>query len=175
MKLFLGLHLTLGLLIRLYYSLQSHRSGGYQIIRKRELSAVIITLGLFFTLVLTGLWIFKPEWIKSGQLEIHRFYQTAGMFFLVFHLILLFLSHRSLGHFWSGFIALRENHRVINRGIYRYLKHPMYLGVFCWILGLWLCCQNLWFLSLIFLAAGILIRIPREEKLLEKAEGETVR
>lgn len=172
MKLILGLHMAAGLLIRLYYSWKFRKTGEYKIIRRGEISAWIITLGLILTFILTLFWILRPRWLDSGQLRYRGLYGVLGMFFLALHLFLLTLSHRALGPFWSGFIALKTNHSVIRQGIYRYLKHPMYLGVICWILGLWFCCQNLWFLFLLILALGIIIRIPREEKLLEQAEEE---
>lgn len=46
----------------------------------------------------------------------------------------------TLGTLWSYHIEIREHHEVIRTGIYRYLKHPAYVGnifipAFCFLIG----------------------------------------
>jgi protein-S-isoprenylcysteine O-methyltransferase Ste14 len=40
--------------------------------------------------------------------------------------ILFYLVHSYLGHSWSGFIALLDDHKLIKNGPYKYMRHPMY-------------------------------------------------
>src|SRR4029453_15041377 len=50
----------------------------------------------------------------------------AGVLCLVAGLWCLRRSHSDLGRYWSVTLELRENHRLITEGIYRYVRHPMY-------------------------------------------------
>jgi len=52
-------------------------------------------------------------------------------------------THRTLGRHWSGILELRENHRLISSGPYRYIRHPMYTGFFMMPVGMALVTANL--------------------------------
>jgi len=38
------------------------------------------------------------------------------------------IAIRSLGIYWSYHVELRNDHKVIRHGIYKYIKHPAYIG-----------------------------------------------
>ena len=44
-------------------------------------------------------------------------------------------SHSDLGTYWSVTLELRENHRLITQGVYRYVRHPMYTALFLYSIG----------------------------------------
>lgn len=49
-------------------------------------------------------------------------------------LVWLYLFHRShvdLGRNWSRSLELREDHKLVTRGVYAYVRHPMYTALFC--------------------------------------------
>ena len=74
-----------------------------------------------------------------------------------------------LGRNWSADLTLKENHELIDRGPYRFIRHPIYTGFALLILG-----TTLWyghaegFIFFIALLAGLYIRAQREERLLSK-------
>jgi protein-S-isoprenylcysteine O-methyltransferase Ste14 len=41
----------------------------------------------------------------------------------------------TLGRNWSGTVTVKENHVLITRGPYAWVRHPIYSGVLCMLLG----------------------------------------
>lgn len=44
-------------------------------------------------------------------------------------------SHADLGTNWSLTLEVRENHRLVTAGIYRHVRHPMYLALLVYSVG----------------------------------------
>jgi protein-S-isoprenylcysteine O-methyltransferase Ste14 len=40
-----------------------------------------------------------------------------------------------LGKYWSGRITLKENHRIIQTGLYAWVRHPIYSGLILALFG----------------------------------------
>ena len=55
---------------------------------------------------------------------------TVAVAILVFGLCLFKRSHDDLGTNWSVSLELRENHKLINQGVYKSIRHPMYSSLF---------------------------------------------
>jgi protein-S-isoprenylcysteine O-methyltransferase len=74
-----------------------------------------------------------------------------------------------LGKFFTVNVALASDHRVIDTGPYRYIRHPAYLGVLLAFLGLGLCFANFaaLFLFIVPPAAALLYRMNIEEDALK--------
>jgi len=50
-------------------------------------------------------------------------------------LVIFWKSHKDLGREWSVALALKENHRLITTGIYRRIRHPMYLSIWGFVVA----------------------------------------
>src|SRR5438552_12237316 len=50
-------------------------------------------------------------------------------------LALMLWARVTLGRNWSGGVVLKEDHELIQRGPYAYVRHPIYSGVFLLMLG----------------------------------------
>jgi protein-S-isoprenylcysteine O-methyltransferase len=62
--------------------------------------------------------------------------------------------------------AKKENHVLITHGVYKYLRHPSYVGFYYWSIATQLVLNN-WFSVVIFSAASLMFfrrRIPYEEE-----------
>src|SRR5262245_60604940 len=60
-----------------------------------------------------------------------------------------------LGRRFSGFVAIQQDHELVTTGIYRFVRHPSYLGVIVMVVG-W----SLAFRSSAGLALSLLILVP---------------
>ena len=45
------------------------------------------------------------------------------------------LTHRELGRNWSIRLKLREGHSLVTKGVYRYVRHPMYSAFWLWAIA----------------------------------------
>jgi len=69
--------------------------------------------------------------------------------------------------FAAPVVAMQEGHRVIDTGVYAYVRHPMYAGALLYLIGLPLMLQSwngLWLSPLLIL--GVAWRAVNEEKML---------
>jgi protein-S-isoprenylcysteine O-methyltransferase Ste14 len=60
---------------------------------------------------------------------------VAGVMCSVIGLWLFYRSHADLGINWSITLVIREQHRLITQGVYRRIRHPMYLALVLYSIG----------------------------------------
>src|SRR5436305_13982387 len=79
----------------------------------------------------------------------------------------------ALGRFSPFRVACQDEHRVIDAGPYRVVRHPSYSGLLVACLGLGIAFANWLSLSVLVVLplAGILVRIRIEERALTAALG----
>ncbi|MFW9891170.1 MAG: methyltransferase family protein, partial [Candidatus Thorarchaeota archaeon] len=81
--------------------------------------------------------------------------------------------HRHLDTQWSIALELKEDHKLITSGPYKSIRHPMYLGIFIYTLGIALVASDI--LVFIFFMFSIWVnyrRIPVEEQMMIDEFGE---
>jgi protein-S-isoprenylcysteine O-methyltransferase Ste14 len=77
-----------------------------------------------------------------------------------------------LGRLFSGFVVLQQQHTLITRGCYRWVRHPIYTGSLFAVLGFFLVFRSqLVVIVLPVYVAGTLWRIAAEEQLLAEHFG----
>lgn len=142
-----------------------HRSRGVKVARsyKTRLETGLLVLawvGFFVPLV----WVVSPAFafaeypLRAGPL-------AAGAACLVPGLWLFHRSHADLGTNWSITLEVREDHRLVTEGVYRRIRHPMYLALGLFSIGQALVVPN-WIAGPSYLVAfGILfaLRFRAEE------------
>lgn len=79
---------------------------------------------------------------------------------------------KSLGEFYSSKLRIMPNHRVVRVGLYRYIRHPAYLGTILMSLGGPLVLESLYSsLIMSLIIPFYLYRIRIEENMLLKKLG----
>jgi serine phosphatase RsbU (regulator of sigma subunit)/protein-S-isoprenylcysteine O-methyltransferase Ste14 len=97
------------------------------------------------------------------------FLTAAGLAFTVW-------ARLHLGRYWSGIITLKEGHKVIDTGPYRFVRHPIYTGWLAAMFGSALLAGTLdGFLGFELIVLAFIIKLQREEKLLANKLGDEYR
>ena len=123
----------------------------------------------FFMVGLHSLWLFSL--LLIGVFNIFERDFSFSLFFVGLTLFLIgqslrIIAIKTLGERWSTRILSLPNAPVINNGIFKYLKHPNYLGVIFEIFALPVM-LGLWDVAIVFSLLNLVIlyfRIKQEEK-----------
>ncbi len=102
---------------------------------------------------------------------------ALGVVAMASGLWLFWRSHADLGDSWSVTLELNADHRLVTRGVYRFMRHPMYTSFFVSGLGQALLLAN-WAAgpsALVAVALLVLVRVPREEKMMIDQFGDEYR
>lgn len=97
----------------------------------------------------------------------------AGLVVELAFLWLFHASHRQLGKNWSVSLEIRNEHRLVTDGLYRYVRHPMYLSFWLWAIAQALLLPN-WIAGpagLVGVAILYFYRVGHEEAMMRKAFG----
>ena len=68
-------------------------------------------------------WCLRKYWIEPSWVAWSLFALTAAGF------AFCWWARLHLGRLWSGFVTVKEGHRVIDTGPYGWVRHPIYAGV----------------------------------------------
>ena len=81
----------------------------------------------------------------------------------------------TLGRFFTSNISIQSTHRLVDSGIYKYLRHPSYSGLLLAFVGIGFAHDNWISLAALMLPviAALLYRIAKEEQVLRAALGGT--
>ena len=149
------------------------RSRGVKVAKsgKGTLEVVLLTiawLGFFVPLF----WIATP-WLAFADYPLHPLPFGAGIACLAIGLWFFHRSHADLGTNWSVTLEVREKHQLVTHGIYRRVRHPMYMALFLYSVGQVLALPN-WVAGPSYLLAfGLLfvLRIGPEERMMREQFG----
>ena len=150
------------------------RSRGVKVARSRKgpLEVALLTLAWMGFLV-PLIWVVSPLF-SFAEYSLRPWPFGAGVLCLVGGLWWFHRSHSDLSTYWSVTLELRENHRLITQGVYRYVRHPMYAALFLYAIGQALVVPNWVVGPSYFVAFGILFafRIRAEERMMLETFGD---
>jgi protein-S-isoprenylcysteine O-methyltransferase Ste14 len=144
--------------------------------RSRTIPVVKNRKGTLEIALLTIAWIafFMPLiWIVSPLFEFADYPLdpipfVTGIICLVIGLWLFYRSHMDLGTNWSITLQVREKHQLITQGLYRSIRHPMYLALIIYSVGQGLVLPN-WLVGPSYGIAMVLLiafRLGPEERMM---------
>ena len=91
----------------------------------------------------------------------------AAAFLCVAGLAFALWARVTLGRNWSGVVTLKEGHELVERGPYRFVRHPIYTGMLIMFFAAALVQSNLsGFVSVLLMFASFCIKLEREETLM---------
>jgi protein-S-isoprenylcysteine O-methyltransferase Ste14 len=139
--------------------------------RKGTTERVLLALvGVAFLLALV--WVATPL-LRAADYAPRPAALVAGLLAYAAGLTLLYRSHRDLAEQWSVTLELKEGHALVTRGVYRRLRHPMYLALLLYGLGQALVLPNLVAgpAYLVATLALVGLRLGPEERMMSEAFG----
>jgi protein-S-isoprenylcysteine O-methyltransferase Ste14 len=150
-----------------------HRGVAITVVKNRKgrterLLLILTSLGFFLPIV----WVGTPA-LAFADYPLRAVPWVAGNCCLGLGLWLLYRSHADLGTNWSITLEVREKHQLVTHGVYRHLRHPMYLALLLYASGQALVLPNWvagpsYLVALLFLFA---LRVGPEERMMVEEFG----
>jgi len=131
---------------------------------------VFVAVGNF---ILPVLYLFTP-FLAFADYRLPAFVPWCGSAIMLAALWLFWRSHSDLGLNWSAFLEMRKDHQLIRQGVYRSIRHPMYVAISLFGVAQALMLQN-WVAGLSGLVTFVplyFVRTPREERMMREWFGE---
>jgi protein-S-isoprenylcysteine O-methyltransferase Ste14 len=137
---------------------------------KSSLRFLWITIIIFvFIGVFLGVW--RIGW-RIGYIPV-KFISLTGLVLIVLGLIIRWTAILTLKKYFTVDVSIQSNHKIIDKGIYKFIRHPAYAGSLLSFLGLGLAFSN-WLSTLVIfipILIAFIYRIRVEEKALVQAFG----
>ena len=128
--------------------------------------------------LILGFWLLFGKQENWGWLN-YRFLPNvpamwgAGLLLTALGIGISIWARLSLGSNWSGAVTLKDDHELIRRGLYRWIRHPIYTGILLGMIGTAMIRGHLrgW-LGFIVALGTFYFKARREESFLRKEFGE---
>src|SRR5260370_679280 len=149
------------------------RSRAIPVVRNQKgpLETVLLSIA-WAAFFLPLIWIATPLFAFADY-PLHPVPLFIGVLCLVLGLWLFHRAHADLGTNWSITLEVREKHQLVTHGIYRWVRHPMYLALLIYSLGQALVIPT-WLMgpsSGVAMAWRIALRMGREERMMREQFG----
>jgi protein-S-isoprenylcysteine O-methyltransferase Ste14 len=140
-----------------------------KLVKRQSIVRLVIVLLLFSALF------FLPYADRRGigvmnDVQIVRW---IGLFCFGLGSVLVFWSGITLGRLYSAEVTLQKNHQLITSGLYRYIRHPRYLGGIIYTIGISFLFRSWIGIAGIILSLSVIfLRIRNEEALMHEEFGQ---
>ena len=123
---------------------------------------------VFLQFFIISLHFFKWEFIPEKQIiQVTPFSFFVGFLIIIIAFIILLVAIKDLGRNLSPFPRPIKNSNLVNTGIYRFARHPMYYSLIFISIGVFIIKLSIYYLFLtLILALIIKFKIVLEEKYL---------
>lgn len=134
------------------------------------------TLVLLFLAAVLVIYALDAPWLRIFSIPLPDWLRWAGFCLGLIGLALWTWTQAVLGKEYSPQLQLRQGQRLVTRGPYAWMRHPMYTAMFIEGTALALVTANWCFvLFATAMIAGFVIRAPREEQMMVMAFGDEYR
>ena len=113
-------------------------------------------------------------WLDWANYHLPVWLGIYGLLLLACSLFVFWRAHFDLKANWSPTLEIRADQTLVTSGIYRLVRHPMYLSQLLWVIAQMLILQNglAGPLDLLFFIPFYFLRAPAEEKMLLERFGD---
>ncbi len=171
------------LVVRVYYGLKARRTGkggwavkaeaieregwGIMLLRLTALPCVLAAIVLYAV---------NPPWLSAFAIPFPAWARWIGVGLAVLSIPLLAWVHHTLGEHWSTSLQLQEEHTLVTSGPYRWVRHPMYMVLFGFFVGI-LLISAFWPVAPLVAVSILMLytRIGKEETMMIEQFGDTYR
>ena len=116
----------------------------------------------------------STEWLSFANYRTPQLLSWIGVGAMLTALFLFWRSHADLGTNWSRTLEMRERHELVTRGVYRFVRHPMYAAIWVFSLAQGLILQN-WLAgcaAVVAFGSMYFLRVNREEQMMRDEFGD---
>ena len=158
--------------ISTYFRLKADKETGEKISRKVDGSAMmnIIRFGGLILWLSPLVYLINPNWMNWSKIGLPESIRWLGVGIGVLCTFGIYWLFSSIGSGITPTSATRKEHKLVTRGIYRWIRHPLYTIGSSFIVSFGMMADN-WFIAAFGILAFILMasRTPKEEaNLIEK-------
>lgn len=125
------------------------------------------TMTLFFILFIIVLK-FTKNITPNVDIEVKKIVALIGAMLVLIGAIVNIIGRFNLGENWANHIKIYENHKLVNRGVYKIVRHPLYSSIMLMFIGSSLAYINIYcfLLEIIIFIPFMYYRAKQEEELL---------
>lgn len=164
------------LAIRVVYQRKASAAGPSSSDRSTPLDKALILLVVVGQVLLPLAYVFTP-WLNFASYPSIPASTYMGSLLWSAGIWLFWRSHADLGTNWSVTLEVQHNHQLIKRGVYRFVRHPMYASFLVLGIAQTVLLPNVVAGTSAFIAVAVLciVRVPREEAMLCEVFGQEYR
>lgn len=144
------------------------------VLAKQDTSEKVLLFGMFASsMFLPGMYLIT-SWLDFANYSVSEQFVLIAALLQIPYLWLFWRSHADLGRNWSPTLELHQQHKLVTKGVYARLRHPMYSAIWLFVIGQPFLLQN-WIAGFLIVPAFALLtmlRIPREEVMLREQFGQ---
>ena len=160
----LNIYILLRILTSLFYI-------NFQFMNKQEnVKKNYITLIDIMSIIIIFSVIILPviSYLYDNKYKENKMLSFIGIIIMIIVFIILYNIYKELGTNYSPSLQIKKDHKLIKTGIYKYIRHPMYLcGILILITNLLVFPNKISIICFIIgLIVFFLLRIPKEEEML---------
>lgn len=145
------------------------KGGGHKITVRRQHVAVIVFQALSIALVVVAPYCDRRSIATIGASVLVR---SLGLILYSIGFLLMHFAEWYLGKLFSVEVVIQEEHKLVTEGPYRCLRHPRYLGMILFTIGIAMVFRSWIGLALAAVTAAMVFwRIHDEEILMQKQFG----
>lgn len=143
-----------------------HKTGAAESRDRRSMRVILLASPVVYGLAIA------LAYVRAGRIGSSAV-RDVGFVLMACGITLRFTAIAQLGRLHTPNVAIRADHRIVDRGLYRWVRHPSYAGALLAFLGFALALGSLWSVAVFAatLPAIYLYRIREEEAALAGAFG----